>query len=59
MDKQKKQFFIINILIVIIKSRNTEMQSYLQNTLDSFQMQINPFEIPKQETLKRPLCISD
>lgn len=52
MDKQKKQFFIINILIVIIKSRNTEMQSYLQNTLDSFQMQINPFEIAKQETLK-------
>lgn len=52
MDKQKKQFFIINILIVIIKSRNTEMQSYLQNTLDSSQMQINPFEIPKQETLK-------
>lgn len=35
------------------------MQSYLQNTLDSFQMQINPFEILKQETLKRPLCISD
>lgn len=34
------------------------MQSYL-HFIYTFQIQINPFEIPKQETLKRPLCISD